>query len=118
MLVVDDEVVVVRAIRRALEGRGWVVDEAFSGSEALARVATRPYHLVLLDLRMPDADGLDLVPRIRRCQPDAAIVIVTGYASTRSAVEAIRRGAVDDLSKPFTPAEIRRVAVRALRRAA
>ena len=118
VLAVDDETVVVHAMRRSLDGRRYRVDEAFSGRDALARVVAQPYDLVLLDMRMPDLDGLDLLPTIREHQPGVPVVIVTGYASIDTAVEAIQRGAADYLPKPFTPDELRRVADRALRRVA
>jgi CheY-like chemotaxis protein len=117
VLAVDDEAVVVQAIRRSLDGRGFRVDEAFSGQAALARVATQVYDLVLLDMRMPDLDGLDLLPRIRERQQGVPVVIITGYASIDTAVEAIQRGAADYLAKPFTPDELRSTADRIIRAA-
>lgn len=118
VLAVDDEAVVVHAVRKSLDGRGYRVDEAFTGRAALARLASAPYDLVLLDMRMPDLDGLDLLPKIREHQPGVPIVIVTGYASIDTAVEAIQKGAADYLPKPFTPEELRRTADRVVGRAA
>lgn len=118
VLAVDDEVVVVHAIRKSLERNRYRVDEAFSGHAALARIATERYDLVLLDMRMPDVDGLDLLPKIHERQPDLPVVIVTGYASIDTAVEAIQRGAADYVAKPFTPDELRRTADRTVRAAA
>jgi DNA-binding NtrC family response regulator len=112
VLAVDDETVVVNAMRRSLEGRRYRVDEAFSGRAALAQVSTQVYDLVLLDLRMPDLDGLELLPSIRARQPGVPVIVVTGYASIDTAVEAIQRGAADYLAKPFTPDELRRAADR------
>jgi CheY-like chemotaxis protein len=118
VLAVDDEAVVVHAIRRSLDARVYKVDEAFSGYAALARIASQPYDLVLLDMRMPDLDGLDLLPRIRAQQPALPVVIVTGYASIGTAVEAIQHGAAGYLAKPFTPDELRCAADRILARTA
>ncbi len=118
VLAVDDEAVVVQAIRRSLAARAYHVDEAFSGRAALNRVATQRYDLVLLDMRMPDINGLELLPKMRECQPEVPIVIVTGYATIQTAVEAIQKGAADYLPKPFTPEELRKTADRALQLAA
>ena len=118
VLAVDDEAVVVQAIRRSLAGRAYHVDEAFSGHAALARVANERYDLVLLDMRMPDLNGLELLSKIRECQPTVPVVIVTGYPTIETAVEAIQKGAADYLAKPFTPEELRQTTDRVLRRAA
>ena len=118
ILAVDDEAVVVHSIRKSLSRKGFVVDEAFSGYAALRQVMQHPYDLVLLDMRMPDTNGLDLLPKIKKQQPDVPVVIVTGFASIDTAVEAIQRGAADYVPKPFTPDELASVAARVLQQAA
>jgi len=118
ILAVDDEAVVLHSIRKSLSRRGFRVDEAFTGHAALARVQAAPYDLVLLDMRMPDVNGLDLLPKIKKQQPDVPIIIVTGFASIDTAVEAIQRGATDYVAKPFTPDELASVAARVLQQAA
>lgn len=118
ILVVDDEVVVVNSIRKTLLRKGYVVDEVFSGTAALTRIFTRNYDLVLLDMRMPDLNGLDLLPRIKKHRPDLPVVMVTGYASIDTAVEAIRRGASEYLAKPFSPDELYRATDKLLKRTA
>jgi DNA-binding response OmpR family regulator len=114
VLAVDDEAVVVHSIRKSLSRRGFVVDEAFTGYAALRQVMQKPYDLVLLDMRMPDTNGLDLLPKIQKQQPGVPVVIVTGFASIDTAVEAIQRGAADYVPKPFTPDELAKVASRVL----
>jgi DNA-binding response OmpR family regulator len=115
VLVVDDEPVVVNSIRRTLTRRGYAVSEAFSANEALHRILNEMYDLVLLDMKMPDGNGLELLPTIRKHRPALPVVMVTGYASIDTAVEAIRRGAKDYMAKPFTPEELYTVASKALR---
>ncbi len=115
VLVVDDEAVVVNSIRRTLTRRGYAVEEAFSANEALNRILNDMYDLVLLDMKMPDANGLELLPTIRKHRPGLPVVIVTGYASIDTAVEAIQRGARDYMAKPFTPDELYATASRAIR---
>lgn len=117
VLVVDDEVVAANSVRRTLTRRGFRVDEAFSGREALNRILNEMYDLVLLDMRMPDTNGLELLPTIKKHRPALPVVMVTGYASIDTAVEAIQRGATDYVAKPFTPEELFSAASKAIRRA-
>jgi DNA-binding NtrC family response regulator len=118
VLVVDDEVVVVNSIRKTLIRKGIIVDEAFTGTAALTRIFSQKYDLVLLDMRMPDLNGLDLLPKIKKHRPDLPVVMVTGYASIDTAVEAIRRGASEYLPKPFSPDELYQTTDRILKRTA
>jgi DNA-binding response OmpR family regulator len=117
VLVVDDEAVAANSVRRTLNRRGFRVDEAFSGREALNRILNEMYDLVLLDMKMPDTNGLELLPTIRKHRPTLPVVMVTGYASIDTAVEAIQRGATDYVAKPFTPEELFSAASKAIRRA-
>jgi CheY-like chemotaxis protein len=117
VLVVDDEVVAANSVRRTLSRRGFRVDEAFSGNEALNRILSEMYDLVLLDMKMPDTNGLELLPTIKKHRPKLPVVMVTGYASIDTAVEAIQRGASDYVAKPFTPDELFTATNRAIRRA-
>jgi DNA-binding NtrC family response regulator len=94
------------------------VDEAFTGTAALTRIFAQKYDLVLLDMRMPDLNGLDLLPKIKRHRPDLPVVMVTGYASIDTAVEAIRRGASEYLAKPFSPDELYQTTDKILKRPA
>jgi DNA-binding NtrC family response regulator len=100
VLVADDEPPVVRVLRRLLEGDGYQVLEAYSREEALDQLDQGP-EVVLLDLRLGEASGQELLGRIRSRSPDTEVVIVTGYATVDSAVECMRAGAFDYLSKPF-----------------
>src|SRR5262249_52973462 len=90
-----------------LEGAGHEVVSVGSGAEALDAVERRSFDLAFLDLRLADADGLDLLPKLLAARPELAVVIITAYAAFDTAVEAVKRGAVDYLPKPFTPAQIR-----------
>ncbi len=117
VLVIDDEVVAANSVRRTLNRRGFRVDEAFSGHEALNRILSEMYDLVLLDMKMPDISGLELLPTIKKHRPKLPVVMVTGYASIDTAVEAIQRGASDYVAKPFTPEELVSAANKAMTRA-
>jgi CheY-like chemotaxis protein len=118
ILVVDDEVAVNNNIRKILAKKGYQVDQAVTRDEAMDCIATKNYGLVLLDLRIPGVNGLELLKAVGEKNPDAKVIMITGYASIETAVEAARMGAVDYLPKPFTPDEIRNATERAFQLAA
>jgi len=117
-LVIDDEVAVNNNIRRILASEGYHVDQAVTKAEALESIDRHPYQVILLDLRIPGVNGLELLQAIADKQPDAKVIIITGYASIDTAVEAARIGAIDYLPKPFTPDEIRNATDKAFKLAA
>lgn len=118
ILVIDDEVAVNNNIRKILAKKGYQVDQATRKAEALEKIQTRAYGLVILDLKMPGVKGLELLAAIRERQPAARVIIVTGYASIDTAVEGARLGAVGYVPKPFTPEELRLATDNAVRLAA
>jgi DNA-binding NtrC family response regulator len=113
--VIDDDDVILESCRRILQSAGFDVDVEREGrrgcDRAVQRDDSRPegraYDLVLVDLRLPDADGLDVVAGIREQRGDVATIVMTGYASIDTAVQAVKLGAFDYLAKPFTPDELR-----------
>ncbi len=118
ILIIDDEVAVSNNIRKILLKSEPDIDQAITKKEALDHIGAKSYKLVVLDLRIPGVKGLELLERIRNEQPEAKVVIVTGYASIESAVEATRLGANAYLPKPFTPQELRDVTQEVLQKAA
>jgi len=114
ILVVDDEPVVNESCRRVLSARGYQVDTVESAREGLSRASAQDFDLVITDLRMPDLDGMELARSIRRERPNTAIVIITGYGSVPSAIEAVRLGVADYLEKPFTPKQLTDAVSKAL----
>ena len=118
ILVIDDEVAVNNNVRKILVKNQYHVDQAVTKEEALERIAERSYKLILLDLKIPGVKGLELLETIRDQRPEAKVIIITGYASIVTAVEAARMGAVDYLPKPFTPKEVRGATEKAFRLAA
>jgi signal transduction histidine kinase len=101
ILVIDDEQGIREGCRRVLAPEGYQVDAASSLREGTERLAAGGYDLVLLDVMLPDGRGVDLLETIRRRDPDTVVAIITGYATVELAVDAIRQGAYDFLSKPF-----------------
>jgi DNA-binding NtrC family response regulator len=101
VLVIDDEPVVLDLLQRVLAGKGLAIRTARNGDEALALIEREGFGCVLADKNLPGMDGIEIVRRIRKAQPDCACIVMTAYASTESAVEALRLGAVDYIEKPF-----------------
>jgi DNA-binding response OmpR family regulator len=118
ILVIDDEVAVNNNIRKILLKNDYHVDQAVTKAEALEKIQAGSYKLVLLDLKIPGVKGLELLKAVRDKNPEAKVIIITGYASIETAIESARQGAVDYLAKPFTPDEIRTVTGNAFRLAA
>lgn len=107
ILVIDDELALVRQLRRALEVEGHQVATADTGSEAVGLLREGAPDLVLLDLRLPDASGLDVLREIREIDASVPVVLMTAYSSVQDAVEAMRRGANDYLPKPLDLEKLR-----------
>jgi CheY-like chemotaxis protein len=106
VLVVDDEPVVLQLFSRVLSEKGLQTRTASSAEEALAMLEQGGYACVLADKNMPGMDGIEMLRRVREAQPHCAFIVMTGYASTESAIEALRLGAVDYLQKPFEDLEL------------
>jgi len=102
ILVIDDELGIRQGCQRALEPEGFIVETAATMQEGLRKVREGDFDLVLLDVMLPDGRGIDLLAPIREKDPDTVSVIITGYATVELAVEAIKQGAYDFISKPFT----------------
>ncbi len=115
ILIVDDEVNIRRALRVALETVGHEIEEAASAAEAILRIDQGPFDVALIDLRLGNDSGLDLLDALLEQVTRLAVVIITAHASIDTAVEAMRRGASDFLPKPFTPAQVRAVIDRVAR---
>jgi DNA-binding response OmpR family regulator len=114
ILVVDDEPIVTRGCRRILGDAGFQVDTVATGQEGLSRAVGERFDVVMTDLRLPDLDGMELVRRLRSERPQQAVVIITGYGSVPSAVEALKLGVSDYIEKPFTPDQIVKAVHQAL----
>jgi len=114
ILVVDDDPVVRRSCERILQQDHEVL-LAESGSDGLALLVAEPFDLALVDLKLTDVSGMNILVQAGDRFPDVPIIIITGYSTVRSAVEAIKMGAFDYVAKPFTPDEIEAAVEKALR---
>ncbi len=101
VLVVDDETAVRTGIAQVLERQDLVVRTAADARQALELMAAQPFAIVLLDIKMPDMDGVEVLKLLRRDYPETAIIMITGYPTIQGAVECIKLGALDYLVKPF-----------------
>ncbi len=115
-LVADDEDVFCKLLAKTLGLDGFQVDTATDGMEAIEWIEKRRYAVILTDLMMPRAGGLEVLRAARRTDPDVAVILVTGYASLDSALAAIKEGAYDYITKPFQLEEIRLTVSNALER--
>jgi DNA-binding response OmpR family regulator len=116
ILIVDDEKNIRLTLSQSLESLGVETDTAGNGEEALAKLKERDFGLMLLDIRMPGIDGMEVLRQVREIRPDIRIIMITAYGTIESAVEAIKLGAVDFLQKPFDPDEIRQLVSRVMDR--
>ena len=114
LLIVDDEKALVLALKGLLTKEGYQVETAGSGEEALRRIETGSFHLVITDLSMNGISGMQLLERGRALDPDLAVIMITAYGSEKVAVQAMKLGAADYLSKPFDNDELRVVVRRVM----
>jgi DNA-binding NtrC family response regulator len=114
ILVADDDQVARELLAEALGGEGYRVRVAAGGEECLRLAEVEPFDIALVDLRMPDLDGLSVLKRLAAVQPDLPVVILTAFATIETAIDAMNAGAYDYLSKPFRMEEIKVVVRRTL----
>ena len=112
VLIIDDEENIRRTTAVVLEAMGHRTAGAAEGAAALKQMESEEFDLAFLDLKLDGESGLDLLPELLKANPRLEVVVFTAYASIETAVEAMRRGAVDYIPKPFTPEQIRRVLTR------
>ena len=114
LLIVDDEAIVRESLGKWFREEGYEVGTAESASQALTRMAESRWNLALLDIKMPGTDGIELQGRLREIDPELIVIIMTGYASVETAVQALKNGAYDYVTKPFDPDDIANVVRNAL----
>jgi len=101
VLVVDDERTVLRTIGDTLVERGFSVTLAETGAQAIEHISTHTFDIVVTDLKLPDADGIDIVRAVKAASPSTGVIVITAYGSIQNAVQAIREGARHYITKPF-----------------
>jgi len=116
ILVMDDEESMRDSCLQTLSRDGNHVKAAKNGSEGLIMLARESFDLIILDLKMPGLSGMEMLKKIKEDDPEAMVIVITGYATVESAVEAMKTGAFDFIPKPFTPDSLRAIVRRALDR--
>ena len=102
ILVIDDEESVRQSLAFVLEDEGYMVDVAENGQEAIRKTKTNLYNLALVDIRLPDMDGISLLPQMSETVPKMVKIIVTGYPSLDNSIEAVNKGADGYIIKPYS----------------
>jgi two-component system, NtrC family, response regulator AtoC len=113
VLLIDDDRATRELLREVLQKEGYTVGEAKTGQEALAQAQALPFEVVLADLRLPDLNGIEVLRALHGLDPDLSVIVMTAFGSMETAVEAIREGAYDYISKPFNLTEVRLTVRRA-----
>ena len=116
ILIIDDEKNIRLTLRSCLDSQGYEIETAVNGEEGLSKIIDDGFDLVLLDLKMPGLDGMEVLKRVRGKGINVNVIIMTAYGTVEKAVEAMKLGAIDFLSKPFTPDDIRKIVENVLKR--
>jgi len=116
-LVIDDEQIVLDSVKKILQEH-YDVEVTLSGRQGLEWALKKPYDIVLTDIRMPDIGGMLVLRDIKRSKPMLPVMIITGYASVNSAVQAMKLGAADYIEKPFTPDDLTKAVESAIEQSA
>ena len=114
ILVVDDKDTVRQMLSKTLQSEGYEVDMAADGATALEKAKEKQYDLVLTDLKLPEKDGLEVLSTMKDLDPDVAVIVMTAYGTIESAVQAMKMGAFDFLTKPFDTDHLNMLIKRAL----
>ena len=116
IFVIDDDPVMQLSCLKILEKLGMAVETYGNGEEGLTRIKEKKPDLIVVDLKMPKIGGIDVIEKVQKIDPDISIIVITGYATVETAVEAMKTGAYDFLPKPFTSDELRLMVKRGLER--
>jgi len=115
ILIMEDEMSVAKGLELVLSEEGYTVDLAMNGRSALDSFDRRDFDLLIADLRLPDIDGMEVIKRVKHRRPDTGVIVITGYSTVPSAVEAMKLGAFEYLPKPFTDDQFKQAVVGALK---
>ena len=114
VLIVDDEKLILWSMAQALEEAGHVVEQAENAAQAIAAVEREAPELLLLDHKLPDRTGTEILPELRKIAPNMPVIMITAHASVPGAVEALKGGVCDYIGKPFEISDLLQVVSRAL----
>ena len=106
ILVIDDESVICDACRLVLAEKGHEVDHCLTGRTGLVAIESGTYDIILLDMKLPDIDGMEILKIVREKAHAPSVIVMTGYSTMSNALQAMKLGAIDYLAKPFTDDEL------------
>ena len=106
ILIIDDEDVICKACKMVLNEQEFLCDHCLSGAEGLDLVMNHPYDMLLLDMKLKDMDGMEILARVKKEKPELYVIVITGYSTIANTVKAMKLGANDYLSKPFADHEL------------
>ena len=106
VLIIDDEDVICKACEMVLNEQEFICDHCLSGEEGIQRVMEQDYDLLLLDMKLKEMDGMDILKRVKKEKPGLYVIVITGYSTISNTVKAMKLGANDYLSKPFADHEL------------
>jgi DNA-binding NtrC family response regulator len=102
ILIIDDEDVICKACKMVLSERNFICNHSILGNEGLERALNQPYDVLLLDMKLKDMDGMEILKAVKEKKPGLYVIVITGYSTVANTVKAMKLGANDYLSKPFT----------------
>lgn len=114
ILIIDDDVDICQLLKRFLERKGYEAKTAFKGNEGIISLQNIHFDLVLMDFRLPDYDGIDLIQELKSIKPNVPIIVITGYSDVKQAVKMIQLGAFEYVTKPIFPEEILKLIQKAI----
>lgn len=106
VLIVDDDKDIVSIVKTILSGRGWDIMAAYSGREALEAVTSRKPDIILLDIMMPEMNGIEVLKRLKKIDADARIIMITAFGDVESYLDSMELGAYEYINKPFETDEL------------
>ena len=116
ILIIDDDEAIRRTLSTILEEKGYIIDTAKSAEEAVKKSASAYYNLALIDIKLPDIEGIDLLNKLQEISPEMIKIILTGYPSLQNAVKAVNRGADGYLIKPVNIDDLHKMIKKHLKR--
>ncbi|MDA8079735.1 MAG: response regulator, partial [Nitrospiraceae bacterium] len=113
VLIVDDELIGLRNLQHVMEKEGYEVQGTQSGQNALKLMEEKRFEIVITDLKMEKVDGMQILKKAKTLHPECEVILITGYATLQSAIQAMKKGAYDYVAKPFKLDEVRKVVAEA-----
>lgn len=114
ILLIDDEPIVGQRLKTGLEKMGCRVEVSRDPEASLQRIRENPFDVVITDIMMPEVDGMQVLQTVKETNPEACVIIITGFATSELARESMEKGAYDMIAKPFKPADLRAMVARAV----